>query len=229
MEYAVSKIDEPSLERKLENSGKLTIIQATSMKIENAHDYEQAGKFLVEVKARAKAVKDYWETPKAIAKAAHQAVVDREKAMLAPLAEAERMIKGSMIKYQKAVEAARRDAEEQARKRRMEETERLIQNAIDASDSGNKQDAEINLAMAEMVDQMAVSNQVCAPSASGTSVIKTWKARVIDECAVPSYANGFMIRKIDFSALNSIARLTRGTAIIPGVEFYQEINISAKS
>lgn len=218
-----------ALEAQLESSGQLTVREARGLSIENQQDYEAAGRFLVEIKARAKQVKDYWAQPKDAAKNAHQAIVDREKAMLAPLREAERVVKGSMVKYQEAVELARRQAEEEGRKRQQEEAGRLLQQAIDAQDSGDDQEAAINLAMAEMVDQMMPQSQIETPKAIGTSVSKTWKARVFDEEAVPAYVNGMMIRKIDLVALNGIARMSKGTAKIPGVEFYQDMNISARS
>lgn len=218
-----------AIEAQLETFGQLTIKEAKSLNIESQKDYEQAGKFLVEIKTRVKQVKDYWVQPKTAAKNAHQTIVDREKAMLAPLLEAEKMVKNSMVSYQAAVEQARRQAEEEARKRQQEEADRLLQKALDAQDSGNEQDAAINLAMAEMVDQMTAQSSIEAPKAVGTSVSRTWKARVVDEKAVPAYINGMMIRKVDMSALNSLAKMTKGTANIPGVEFYQDMTISARS
>lgn len=217
------------IEQQLESSGLITVQQAKSLCIESQQDYENAGRFLVEIKTRAKQVKEYWAQPKTAAKNAHQTIVDREKAMLAPLAEAERVVKSSMVKYQEAVELARTKAEEEARKRQQEETERLLQQALDAQESGNDQDAAISLAMAEIVDQMPAQTQIDAPKAVGTSVSKTWKARVVDEQAVPAYFNGMSIRKVDVSALNNIAKMTKGTAEIPGVEFYQDMTISARS
>ncbi|PWM00655.1 MAG: hypothetical protein DBY06_05940 [Clostridiales bacterium] len=218
-----------ALEAQLESSGQLTVREARGLSIENQQDYEAAGRFLVEIKARAKQVKDYWAQPKDAAKNAHQAIVDREKAMLAPLREAERVVKGSMVQYQRAVELARRQAQEEGRKRQQEEAGRLLQQAIDAQDSGNDHAAALNLAMAEMIDQMAPLSQIASPKAHGTSVSKTWKARVLDEKSVPSYFSGMAIRKVDLAVLNSIARMTKGTAKIPGVEFFEEMSISARS
>ena len=107
----VKPAKDKALEHQLETSGQLTIKEAMSLNIESQKDYEQAGKFLVEIKTRAKQVKDYWAQPKTAAKNAHQTIVDREKAMLAPLMEAEKMVKNSMVNYQAAVERARRQAE----------------------------------------------------------------------------------------------------------------------
>lgn len=89
--------DGQAVERQLAASGLTTIAKAKSLAVESQQDYEEAGKFLVEIKTRMKQVKDYWAQPKAAAKAAHQSIIDREKTMLAPLAEAEHVVKGSML------------------------------------------------------------------------------------------------------------------------------------
>lgn len=56
----------------------------------------------------------------------------------------------------------------------------------------------------------------------GTHVRKVWKARVVDESKVPVKYSNIVIRTIDMSKLNEIAKFEEGQAKIPGVEFYQE-------
>lgn len=56
----------------------------------------------------------------------------------------------------------------------------------------------------------------------GTHVRKTWKARIVDESKVPVMYGNHVIRTIDMSKLNDIAKYEQGKAEIPGVEFYQE-------
>ena len=220
---------ETSIENQLESSGNLMVAEARQMTIESQNDYDNAGRFLVEIKTRAKQVKDYWAKPKSDAKAAHQTICDREKEMLRPLADAEAIVKQSMVKYQAAVEQARREAEEAARKLQQEEADRLLEQAIAAEQNGNDRDAAVNMAMAQMVIDMAATPVVATPKAAGISVRKTWKTRITDPTIVPAYANGLEIREIKMSALNTIAKMTNGTASIPGVEFYEESSIAASS
>lgn len=134
-----------------------------------------------------------------------------------------------MVKYQAALERARREAEEEARRRQQEEADRLLAQAIQSQENGDDHGAAVGMAMAEMVEEMQPPEIIETAKAVGTSVSKSWKARVVDETAVPAYANGLEIRKINLAALNSIARMTKGTAKIPGVEFFEEMNISARS
>lgn len=62
----------------------------------------------------------------------------------------------------------------------------------------------------------------------GTHVRKTWKARVVDEDKVPTHFMKKCIRPVDMSALNDIAKFSDGTAVIDGVEFYQEETLVIK-
>ena len=217
------------IERKLEDSGQLMVTQAKEMKIVSQTDYENAAKVLVEIKTRVKQVKDYWQKPKADAAAAHKTLCDREKEMLKPLTEAEKIIKNSMVVYQAVVDEARKKAEEEARKRKQEEVDRLLQESMNAESEGNSQDAAVTMAMAQMIDDMPAPVELAAPKASGTSVRKTWKVRVIDPKLVPAYISGIEVREIKMSALNTIAKMTNGTLTVPGVEFYEDSQISVRT
>lgn len=215
--------NQPSVENELRAAGDATIQTAKSIKIADNAAYESAAAFLVEVKRRAKQVEAYWKPLKEKAKAAWQDIVDKEKAMAAPLAEAEKIIKAGMSRYSTEQENIRRAAEAEARRRQREEADRLLAEAYAAEKAGNAASAAASVAMAEMVEDMAAPAVVAeAPKAAGVSVRKTWKARVIDPDAVPIIANGVVIRPIDASKLDGIARLTKGTAVIAGVEFYEE-------
>ena len=226
---AVQPAEPTDIERALQNNGQLIVAKAKSMTIYTEQDYSDAAQYLKEIKASADRVKAYWSGPKQSAKAAHQAVVDREKGMLKPLQDAEVIIRSLMGSYLQAVEQARRAEEEAARKRQQEESERLLQQAIDAYEAGDDQAAAVSMAMADMVEQMPAASSIQTPKVSGISHRKTWKARVTDPNAVPAYFNGMEIRKIDMSSLNKIASMTKGTASIPGVELFEDVTIAARS
>lgn len=225
----IATTNDLSMEQQLQVSGQLMVDQAKKLVVNTHEDYEAAGKFLVGIKTRMKQVKDYWKKPKADAKAAHDSICAREKEMLSPLSEAESVIKKTMVAYQAAVEKARREAEEAARRRQQEETERLIAQAISAEESGNEQEAAINMAMAQMVEEMKPTQGISKPTATGTSIRKTWKARVVDPTIVPAYVNGIEIREIRMTKLNDLAKMTNGTLEIPGVEFYIDQQLSVRT
>lgn len=229
MQQASSLAVDASIEYQLKTAGIAAITEAKNLKIESQQDYERAAAFLTEIKRRAKQMKDYWKPTKEAAKAAHAQVCQREKEMLAPLEEAEKEIKKSMAGYQLAVEIARVQAEQEAKKLQQEERDRLLQEAAEAEKAGNVQGAMLNMAMAEMVEDMKAPAAVQFEQAKGTSTRKKWRARVVDEKAVPAYCGDMEIRRIDQSALDRLASMSKGTAQIPGVEFYQETIISARA
>ena len=218
----------PTIEQQLEQSGRMAVQAAKELRVESQEDYEKGGGYLTGIKTRMKQIRDYWSGPKQAAQKAHKELVEREKQMLKPLEEAERIIKKTMLDYQTAVEKARREAEAEARRRQEEEAMRLVEQAAKAEEKGDDQAAAISMAMAEMVSEMPAAPAVEAPTAAGTSVRRAWKARVTDPAAVPAYFNGMEIRTISSSALNNIARMTKGTAQIPGVEFYQEASLGVR-
>ena len=217
-----------SIEDQLAATGQAMVQDAKDMRITCQTDYENAGQALRKIKDQAKRIKDYWDGPKSKAKAAHQEIVDKEKAMLKALNDAEAIIKATMKTYLDAIEKARREAEAEAKRRQEEEAARLLEQAVTAEQSGDDQAAAVNMAMAEMVSDMAAPPIIEAPKAAGISTRKAWKARVVDPSKVPAYVNGMEIRTINMSALNNIARMTKGSASIPGVEFFEETSIGAR-
>ena len=214
------------IEEQLTASGQAIIARAENMRIGNAREYEDAAAFLVEIKQR----KEYWKPSKDAAKAAHARICEQEKAMLAPMEQAEKTIKAGMARYQTAEAEARREAEREAAKRQQIERDRLMNEAAEAEQAGDMHGAAISMAMAEMVEDMKAPALVAEPAkAVGTTVSKRWKARVVDEAAVPAYVNGMELRKINQAALDAFARMSKGEASIPGVEFYQDTTISVKA
>lgn len=228
---AIRTIDDviPPLEIQLQAAGLAAINEAKRFRIESQQDYERAGAFLIEIKRRAKQLKEYWKPTKEAAKAAHAQVCQREKEMLAPLEEAERVIKSGMAGYQMAVEIARQQAEQEARLRQQEERDRLLEQAAEREKDGDVQGAMVGMAMAEMVEDMKVPSELKFRQASGTSTRTRWRARVIDEKAVPAYFGQIQLRRVDQSALDRLAAASCGAAQVPGVEFYQDVIISARA
>lgn len=204
----------PTIEQQMEQEGALMVKRVTGLTITNDAEYERGGDILKDIKARIKAVKDYWKAPKAAAQAAHKTLVDREKQMLKPLEDAETTVKKTMLAY--TTEQQRRQKEEQAR---------LAALAAEAEQQG---DADGAAFMREMMDA-AEPEQVQTAAAKGVSVLTTWKARVTDPKKVPAYFDGYELREINMTALNGLARQYEGGLDIPGVKFYQDETLSVRA
>lgn len=229
-EIVLASVDrDATLGEQLEKSGAMAVQTAKDFKVACQDDYEKGAKYLTGIKTRMSQITEYWKESKAATNAAHKAVVAQEKQMLKPLQDAEAIIKKTMLDYQRAVEKARLQAEAEARKRQEEEARRLLEQAVQAEEKGDDQQAAINMAMAEMVSEMPAAPVVAAPTAQGTSIRKTWKARIVDEKLVPAYFNGMMLRSIDMSTLNNLAKTTKGTIEIPGVEFFEDASLSVRT
>jgi hypothetical protein len=212
----------PTIEHQMEREGALMVKRVTGLTITNDADYERGGDILKDIKARIKAVKDYWKQPKAAAQAAHKTLVDREKQMLKPLEDAEGTVKKTMLAY---TTQQRRIAEEAARKAREEEQARLAALAAQAEQQGDTDSAAF---MRDMIDA-AEPEQVQTAAAKGVSVRTTWKARVTDHKLVPAYFDGYELREINMTALNGLARQYEGGLDIPGVEFYMDETLSVRA
>jgi hypothetical protein len=200
----------PTIEQQMEQEGALMVKRVTGLTITNDAEYERGGDILKDIKARIKAVKDYWKAPKAAAQAAHKTLVDREKQMLKPLEDAEATVKKTMLAY----------TTEQQRKRQ-EEQARLAALAAQAEQQGDADGAAFMREMSAAVEPVQPTG--------GVSVRTTWKARVTDPKKVPAYFDGYELREINMTALNGLARQYEGGLEIPGVEFYRDETLSVRT
>lgn len=213
----------PTIEQRMEQEGALMVKRVTGLTITNDAEYERGGDILKDIKARIKAVKDYWKAPKAAAQAAHKTLVDREKQMLKPLEDAEGTVKKTMLAY---TTEQRRIAEEAARKVRQEEQARLAALAAQAEQQG---DADSAAFMRDMMDAAEPEQVQPTAAAKGVSVRTTWKARVTDPKLVPAYFDGYELREINMTMLNNLAQWNKGRLDIPGVEFYRDSVMSVRA
>ena len=214
--------------KQLQQETNLAIIKASELVITNNKDFELAGAMLVELKTYAKRVEEYWAEPKKSAHKAWKDICAKEKAFLEPLSKAEKTIKTKMGEYQRQQEAKERAIREELERRQREEAERLMKEAEEKEAAGDILGADLALAQAELMEQSAPVAAIQQPNAAGISSRKVWKARVTDESQVPVEVAGIVIRPVDLSALNNLAKATKGKAKIAGVEFYEEIIMSAR-
>lgn len=218
-----------SIEASLKNNGELIVSQAKALTIMTNEDYQQGADLARQIKQAQAQIKDYWTGPKEAAHKVHAEICAKERAMLNALDEAERIVKSTMTKYIAQVEEAKRKAEEEMRKKQCEEEERFLQAAIDAEAKGDDLGVVKNMAMAEVVKDMAVTvNPVQQPKTEGVSARKIWRARILDDSKVPVSIAGAVIRPIDIGAIEKMAMATKGTLSIPGIELYQETVMSIR-
>jgi hypothetical protein len=166
-------------------------------------------------------ITDYHAPLKQKAFEAHKAICSAEAEMLAPIAEAERVLKTGIATYtaeqRRIEEERRRAAEAEARKRAEEEQ---LAAAIEAEQQGATVE-EVAAVLAEPVVVPKVAPVPVFQPAKGVSTQRRWSAEVIsirDLCR--AIADGKASQELvlpNMPALNKLAIALKGTMAIPGV------------
>jgi len=203
-------------------------LRAEMLPVTNDREYEDAAELGNMLKTKAGEVTDFFAPMKAAAHKAHKEICDREKAMLTPLSNAERIIKQTMGAYVAEKERKRREAEEAARRAAEEETNRRLAEALALEEQGKNEAAEAAIEEAEIIDTVASSLSVSSstPKVSGVSTKRDWEIVGIDISAVPVNFSGAELRPVDKAAIIRLIRATKGSIQIPGVTYKETTNIS---
>lgn len=202
--------------------------RAESFVIQTPEDYEAAGEFGKMLKQKAAEVTGFFKPMKDSAYQAHKAVCDREKAMLTPLKNAEKIVKKTMGDYLMEQERIRREAEEAARRAAEEERERKLKEAMALEAAGDKEGAEAAVEEAVVMDE-ATGYSVPAPvkpKVSGFSTSKDWEITSIDTAKVPVNFNGMELRPVDQAAVMRLIRASKGSIAIPGIAYREVAKMS---
>ena len=195
--------------------------QANAVVVKNDIDYQAAAEFGRMLKKKSAEVSEFFKPLKDAAHKTHKQICDREKAMLKPIAAAERAVKASMGKYVMWKLEEQQRIEEQLRRQAQEESDRLLDQAAALESSGNAQQANAMFANAQMVDAAArnIALERNAPKADGISTTTDWQIVSIDAAQVPVDVAGCVIRPVDESAVMKLIRASKGKVNIPGIKY----------
>lgn len=209
-------------------SAQEVMAQIAIFTVATQQDYNNAAELLKDIKSRSNQIVDYWKPVKGNAHQAWKQICDKEKELLAPFAKAESEIKSKMVTFQKAKMEEERLLREEQERFKKEEEARLLALAVEAEEAGRTENAEYLLEVAQETANI-VFEAPKKEKTPDTSVKKTWKARVTNEKLVPVEIMGTVIRPVDLSALDKLAKFSKGATQIPGVEFYEDISIAART
>jgi len=194
---------------------------ALAYTVDNHEMYEMAGKELVEIKRKRKSIEKMQEDMLSPFKEAKRKIEEGRKKIvdffanpLNALAEAERTLTRACSGFLEAEDRKRRAAEERAleEQRKLQESAEKKAEKLEAKGQNGKA-AEIRAAVPVVTAPVAQ-----APAkVSGLSFRDNHKARVVDPKAVP---REYLM--IDEQKLDKVAKATKGSIKIPGVEFYCE-------
>ena len=183
--------------------------------VTNQASFEAAGKLLVEIATVKKNIKACFAEPKKKAQEAHKAICALENELLAKASAPENAIRQKMTAFSES-EQKRIAAERERQRQKAEEAVRFAAEAEAAGDTETAMEA-VGIAAA------TESTVTAAPKAAGVSVREVWEAVVTDKTKVP-----LEYMEVNMSALNSIARATKGSLNIPGVQFVKKTALSVR-
>jgi hypothetical protein len=212
-------------ELEMKQTGTTLIEQSNSFQVITEQDYKNATEICKDIKIKIKQVEEYWKPLKEEAAKHHKSICAKEKELLSPYTTAEAGIKNKMVAWQRQKMEEERILKEEQERFKREEEARILALAVEAAEAGEEEHSEalVELAQEQKNLQFEAPKQV---KVSGTAVKTIWKARVTNPDLVPVMSGSIVIRPIDTTALNKIATMVKGKSDIPGVEFYEDINIS---
>lgn len=217
-------------EEEIQQEASLVEIRAKEMVISTDAEYEQAAEFGRQIKTKAKVVTDFFKPMKDSAYQAHKAVCDREKTMLKPLQEAEKILKKSMSGYFQEKERKRKELEMKLQREAEAERERMLNEAAALEAEGKTEEAEDVLMDAQLTESVATQATVImdVPRAKGVSSGKDWEIETIDHEKVPVNFSGVEIRPVDEKAIMRLIRASKGSIKIPGIKYKETIKMSIR-
>lgn len=195
--------------------------KASELVVTNDKEYQEAAEFGRMLKRKSAEVTEFFKPIKDAAHKTHKQICDREKAMLKPIAEAEKALKAAMGKYATYKLGEQLRLEAQLRQQAQAESDRLLAQAAELESAGNVQQANAMFANAQMADSAArtIALERSAPKADGISTTTDWVITSIDEACVPVNVSGVVIRPVDEAAVMRLIRASKGKVIIPGVKY----------
>lgn len=207
----------PALTAEVSNT--LTI--AKDFRIVTPDQYADAGTKLTLIKGLGKKIEDHFDPHIKRAFEAHRALVADKKQAMAPLGEAENLIKRQMLGFQQEQERKAREEqarlEEQARKER----ERLEARAAKAEEKGKAEKAEDLRMQAATIATPVVAVQT--PKVAGISTRTAWDFEIVDESLIP---RKYLV--VDRQKIAGVVRALKTETGIPGIRVFQSTSLAAR-
>lgn len=213
---------------KQKESAQALMVQIQGFKVVNQQDFANAGELLKDIKSRSNLITDYWKGVKSTAYDTWKDLCAKEKELITPYLEAEATIKERMNAFQRQVLKEKREQEQEIEDFKKAEAKRLRDLAAEAEEEGRAENAQYLDEMAEEVETAPVP-EIKKQKVQDIVTKTTWKAMVTDESLVPVEILGITIRPVDLKALDKLAKIGKKKLHIPGVKFYEDVSVSAKT
>jgi hypothetical protein len=210
--------------RDLETRAMTLAEQAKALKVIDQLSYDLAAERVLAVADLRREIAAHHEPIKRAAHAAWQGIIAAERKLLDPVVEAERIYKAAIATYeeeQRRLEAeARRLAEAEVRRQAEEQLEFVLEQA-------ERDGADVEEIAAMINAPLVVAPPRVEPTfqqAKGVSIAANWKGEVVSlEQLVKAIAAGqanIGLVTANETAINQLAKATRGTLAVPGIRFF---------
>ena len=218
--------------RELETKALTLAEEARLLAVTDQPSYELAAERLLAVADLRREIVAHHEPLKRSTHAAWQQILAAEKRLLDPVTDAERVYKSAIAAYegeQRRIEAeARAKAEAEVRRMAEEQREREIEQA----EAEGADLAEVTAMIAAPLPTIRPQGQQPAfQSARGITTATNWKGEVVSlELLVKAVAAGKATSSLvmaNETAINQLARATRGTLEVPGIRFFSQATVRA--
>lgn len=204
--------------------------EVASFGVTSVEQYNAAGDLLRRVKGRQREVE---AERKGILRPFDEAR-DRIMKLFAPvqknLTDAERLLKASMLDWQRVEQRRRDEAEAAARETQRVEQERLAAQAQAAAANGDATRATV---LTEMAEDVPVQTVAPVERAAGTSVRQVWHAEVVDKKrliqAVLIGQVPLDVLEVNMPRLNQIAREQKEQFRVPGAQAVMEEQMAVRT
>lgn len=204
---------------------------ASQFQIACEADYTMAAGNLKTIKAKHSEIEKLRKSLKAPILEAGRKLDAFFKAPLDALSLAEKDYKRIMLAYQEVQERLRREAEIKAREERERLQREAEEQAMQEIENGNDEKADQILNAAEAMPAPVIITD--KPVIDGISTRDNWKAEVTDLPAlVKAVAEGkapMTMIQADTKVIGQMARALKGSVKYPGVRFYNDKTIAARS
>jgi hypothetical protein len=215
--------------RELETKALTLADQAKVLKIVDQQSYQIGAERLLAVADLRREILAHHAPIKRAAHEAWQQVIAAEKRLLDPVTEAERVYKAGIAAYeaeQRRLEAeARTKAEAEARHQAEEQRERELEQA----EAQGADLAEVTAMIAAPLPLIEPQAPPAFQAARGITTVVSWKGTSL-ETLVKAIAAGkasISLVMANETAINQLARATRGTLNVPGINFFTESIVRA--
>jgi hypothetical protein len=205
-------------------------LAATSVVVTTADDYQQVGGVILpDLANRQKVIAEFFAPFKNAAHRLHKMICDRENVLLKPLVAKEVDAKYNWQAYERDQQRRRRDDELRlAEVARRQEQDRL------AAEAARLESVEPALARSMLEQALTVETPVVVlqapPPIAGISSSENWKWRPVNgdaARAVDLVPRCFLC--LDEKKLNAYAKANKGSARVPGLEFYDAGKVTVRA